>query len=158
MTSKLLQLDLFEVGLKRALSHSALYNTRLYHHDDFLGNTILDMKAELLAYVHNPSFEHYEVFTNTISAPRFANPWEHLKARYAGRPWFRWYIKRYPITFIDEKYFVQVVAEFDLKEVVTFPQSKIRFPVEMGPVVIRVQENSRRIMWEGSVDNPQQQW
>lgn len=158
MSSRLLQLDLFEVGLKQALSNSALYNARLYHHDNFLGSTILDMKAELLAYVHNPSLEHCEVFTKTISAPRFANPWEHLKARYAGRSWFRWYVKRYPVKFIDEKYSVRVVAEFDLKEVVTFPESTIRFPVEMGPVVIRVQENSRRITWDGPVDNPQQEW
>jgi hypothetical protein len=144
---EIINLERFRLKTQHALS------AELSHREDLYGNIIFELEAELLGYISNPHLQHDEIFTNTITRPRFADPWQHLKARYAGRSWFRWFVKRYPIKFVEEKFSVSIRAQYDLKQVLTFPECKIKFPPGLGPVQVMAQENFRKIDWSGPVDN-----
>lgn len=147
-----IKLDINQIRVQRIISELELDNIELYSYDGYFRGIILGMKQEILSFKHRTNHDHHEVFTNTITRPRFSNPWEHFKARYAGRVWMRWYVKRKPVQFIEEKYFVRLDMDFNFDELVTFPDNKYVFPKGLGDPVVVVQEKDRRISWSGPVD------
>jgi len=145
-------LDKLRVSRKIRLSNSELYNATISQYEDMYGHIVVQLEADVLAYIHNPNLQHKETFYNTVTRPRFANPWEHLKARWAGRSWFSWYVKRYPVRFIDETYNVSVSVDMDLQELITFPENRYVFPEALGQPSVVVRETGRKIKWSGAVD------
>lgn len=147
-----IRLDRFQVATKAIISLYELENIDVSYYQDIIGNMVLKLQSEILAYTYNPNLRHSETFTNTVTRPRFANPWEHLKARWAGRSWFSWYVKRKPVKFIEETYTVKINVNFDLQELVSFPENRYVFPRSLGNPVVMIQEKNRKVSWSGPLD------
>jgi hypothetical protein len=151
--SKLITLNTLKVRSSKYISNQYLQDARLEVLDE-LDGIVMHLTAEVLDYLHTSNITIERDYYNTITAPRFANPWEHLKARYAGRSWFRWYVKRYPVKYVNEIYNVSIHANYNVAEHLTFPDSQLRFPSKLGHPVQVIAVTSEDAIWNGSVDNP----
>lgn len=66
-----------------------------------------------------------------VTVPRWASPWQHLKARWADRWWFAWVVRRWPVRYVDET----IHATATLQASTLYPHTHIDIP-ELGASVV----------------------
>lgn len=94
--------------------------------DDIAKRMVLELRKDVLT--HRVAESSY-----TTRVPVPASWWQHLKHQYRDHPLLGWLSKRFPVRFEDR------VVTYSFSKRVRFPESTMKLPDSLGPVIVAEQ-------------------